>query len=128
MGKLFSNLSFEFSKIFQKNYYFSLRSKHVRCCFCMCSFFSHFSFEIYSTYLTMHCHKCLFTWIITQIKLELAWLLNTFFSPIKAFKTPTDYRLSRYCDSSVESLRLSALRCSKSLCEITEANDWFSLN
>ena len=89
MGKSFSNLSFEFSKIFQKNYYFSLRSKHVRCCFCMCSFFSHFSFEIYSTYLTMHCHKCLFTWIITQIKLELAWLLNKFSDEVVEQKTLT---------------------------------------
>ena len=39
MGNPLSNLSFECSKIFEKYYYISLGSKHVRCFFACVTFF-----------------------------------------------------------------------------------------
>ena len=98
--------------------------------------FSKFSFEILSTHFAMHCDECLFHTDNHIIKLEGSWLWKLLQDEVVHKKTvtkqapglfgswlellifhifftkckpQTDDRVSRSCDSSLDSFRLSAL-------------------
>ena len=89
--------------------------------------FSQFSLEIPSAHLTIHCHKCLFHMDnhINQVRSVMiverilrssctsffgSWSeIFIFQTSFMTYKAQTNDMFFRYCDSSVESLRLSAL-------------------